>query len=171
MISASARRLSVFKAVADHGGFNLAADRLGIAQPSVGAHIRALERQVGQPLFHRRRGQRSQLTKAGETLYAIARLYRIGVMDIVALNNLSLQEGIRPGQALKLPSPHGGGDDIAKEDKPEAEKQLMHEVKTSDTLYSIARQYNVTIKEIMEWNQKKDFSLTVGEKLKIMRAQ
>jgi DNA-binding transcriptional LysR family regulator len=72
MISASARRLSVFKAVAEYGGFNVAADRLGIAQPSVGAHIRALERQVGQPLFHRQRGMRSRLTKAGETLYAYA---------------------------------------------------------------------------------------------------
>jgi molybdate transport repressor ModE-like protein len=72
MISASSRRLSVFKAVADYGGFNVAADRLGIAQPSVGAHIRALEQQVGQPLFHRRRGMRSRLTKAGETLYAYA---------------------------------------------------------------------------------------------------
>jgi len=72
LISASARRLSVFKAVVDLGGFNLAADRLGIAQPSVGAHIKALERQVGQPLFYRRRGIRSRLTKAGETLYAYA---------------------------------------------------------------------------------------------------
>ena len=56
----------------DLGGFNLAADRLGIAQPSVGAHIKALERQVGQPLFYRQRGIRSRLTKAGETLYAYA---------------------------------------------------------------------------------------------------
>jgi DNA-binding transcriptional LysR family regulator len=72
LISASARRLSVFKAVVDLGGFNLAADRLGIAQPSVGAHIKALERQVGQPLFYRQRGIRSRLTKAGETLYAYA---------------------------------------------------------------------------------------------------
>jgi DNA-binding transcriptional LysR family regulator len=72
LISASARRLSVFKAVVDLGGFNVAADRLGIAQPSVGAHIKALERQVGQPLFYRRRGIRSSLTKAGETLYAYA---------------------------------------------------------------------------------------------------
>ncbi|MCC6473037.1 MAG: LysR family transcriptional regulator [Burkholderiales bacterium] len=72
MISASPRRLSVFKAVADLGGFNPAADKLGIAQPSVGAHIRALERQLGQTLVHRRRGTRSRLTKAGETLYAYA---------------------------------------------------------------------------------------------------
>ena len=72
MIAASARRLSVFQCVVDTGGFNAAAMRLGIAQPSVGAHIKALEAQVGQPLFRRQRGSRPQLTKAGEALYAYA---------------------------------------------------------------------------------------------------
>jgi len=43
----------------------------------------------------------------------------------------------------------------------------IHEVKESDTLYSVARQYGVTIQELMNWNEKKDFSLAVGEKLKI----
>ncbi len=43
----------------------------------------------------------------------------------------------------------------------------VHEVKASDTLYSVARQYGVTIQEIMEWNGKRDFSLSVGEKLKV----
>ena len=72
MIAASARRLSVFQCVVDTGGFNAAAMRLGIAQPSVGAHIKALEAQVGQPLFRRRRGSKPQLTKAGEALYDYA---------------------------------------------------------------------------------------------------
>ncbi len=72
MIAASSRRLSVFQCVVDAGGFNAAAMRLGIAQPSVGAHIKALEAQVGQPLFRRQRGSRPQLTKAGEALYAYA---------------------------------------------------------------------------------------------------
>lgn len=72
MIAASARRLSVFQCVVDTGGFNAAAMRLGIAQPSVGAHIKALEAQLGQPLFRRQRGSRPQLTKAGEALYDYA---------------------------------------------------------------------------------------------------
>jgi DNA-binding transcriptional LysR family regulator len=72
MISASPRRLLVFKSVVDLGGFNLAATKLGIAQPSVGAHIKALEAQVGQPLFHRMRGSKPKLTKAGEAVYAYA---------------------------------------------------------------------------------------------------
>jgi DNA-binding transcriptional LysR family regulator len=72
MISASPRRLTVFKSVVDLGGFNLAAARLGIAQPSVGAHIKALEQQIGQPLFQRHRGSKPKLTKAGEAVYAFA---------------------------------------------------------------------------------------------------
>jgi DNA-binding transcriptional LysR family regulator len=72
MISASARRLSVFKNVVEAGGFNAAAVALGIAQPSVGAHVKALESQIGQPLFLRHRGSRPRLTKAGEALYAFA---------------------------------------------------------------------------------------------------
>jgi len=45
---------------------------------------------------------------------------------------------------------------------------IVHEVKPSDTLYSVARQYGVTIQELMEWNGKKDFNLSLGEKLRIL---
>jgi DNA-binding transcriptional LysR family regulator len=72
MISASARRLSVFKAVVEEGGFNRAAMRLDISQPSVGAHVRALEQQAGHTLFERKRGSRPRLTKAGEAVYSMA---------------------------------------------------------------------------------------------------
>ncbi len=72
MIGASIRRLEVFKTVVDTGRFSAAADHLGIAQPSVSAHIKALESQLGQPLFVRLRGRAPRLTKAGETLYAYA---------------------------------------------------------------------------------------------------
>jgi DNA-binding transcriptional LysR family regulator len=46
MISASPRRLTVFKHVVETGGFNAAAAELGIAQPSVCAHVKALESQL-----------------------------------------------------------------------------------------------------------------------------
>lgn len=72
MIDATPRRLSVFRHVVELGGFNAAAARLGIAQPSVGAHVKALERQAGQPLLQRRRGARPQLTDAGRAVYDLA---------------------------------------------------------------------------------------------------
>ncbi|MDQ2658464.1 MAG: LysM peptidoglycan-binding domain-containing protein [Bacteroidota bacterium] len=114
---------------------------------------------------------RQHVVKAKETLYGIARQYNLTVMEIVEWNGLSLQEGIKPGQVLKL----SNGEDLmaraadAKNQSSQAQDSIVHEVKTSDTLYSISRQYNVTIQEIMEWNEKKDFSLRTGEKLKILR--
>lgn len=69
VLDISVRRLQVFKAVAESGRFSIAAEQLGIAPPSVSAHISALERTVGQRLFERRRGQSPKLTAAGEAVY------------------------------------------------------------------------------------------------------
>jgi membrane-bound lytic murein transglycosylase D len=98
----------------------------------------------------------------GETLYAIAKRYELQVMDIVQWNNLKLEEGIKPGQVIVLKM-------SGTTNQSPVEQQITHQVKASDTLYSVARQYGVTIKELMEWNQKKDFNLTVGENLKVMK--
>jgi membrane-bound lytic murein transglycosylase D len=106
--------------------------------------------------------------QAGETLYAIAKMYQIGVMELVNWNKLDLQQGIKPGQVLKLSE---NQTIVAPLPSLTTSKEVFHEVKSSDTLYSIARQYGVTIKELMDWNQKKDFSLAVGEKLKIQQRQ
>lgn len=101
---------------------------------------------------------------AGETLYSIAKRYQVGVMEIVQWNNLKLEEGIKPGQVLSL--------QVAEENvftNLPSTQEIVHQVKPSDTLYSVARQYGVTIKELMDWNQKTDFTLTVGENLKILK--
>ena len=95
-----------------------------------------------------------------ETLYGIAHTYNVGVMDLAQWNNLNIQDGIRPGQVLKLTDGQTASNDVAV-------KQFEHEVKNTDTLYGIARKYGVTIKDLMEWNDKKDFNLAIGEKLKI----
>jgi molybdate transport repressor ModE-like protein len=82
-ISASQRRLEVFNTIVEAGGFAAAAAALGISQPSVTAHVKALERQVGQPLFRRRPGRAALLTEAGETVraYAVDTLKRMGEAD------------------------------------------------------------------------------------------
>ncbi|HEY9007484.1 LysM peptidoglycan-binding domain-containing protein [Ohtaekwangia sp.] len=100
----------------------------------------------------------------GETLYSIAKQYDMNVMDLVHANNLNLQESIKPGQVLKLSESQSIEKGVS---TPIAVTETEHLVKATDTLYSIARQYGVTIKELMEWNNKKDFNLAVGEKLKV----
>lgn len=100
-----------------------------------------------------------------ETLYGIARQYGVGVMDLVNWNNLDLQQGIKPGQVLKLSDGQPVMEDPVASNQPV--EALEHEVKATDTVYSIARKYGVTIKELMDWNNKKDFTLSIGERLKI----
>jgi membrane-bound lytic murein transglycosylase D len=108
------------------------------------------------------------VVQAKETLYSIAKMYNVGVMELVQWNKLDLQQGLKIGQVLKLfdTQPVTGTVKSAN-----SSKEVIHEVKSSDTLYSIARQYGVTIKDLMDWNEKKDFSLAVGEKLKIQQRQ
>lgn len=60
-------RLRVFQAVADEGSFSRAARTLYLSQPAVTQHIRALEAELGVPLFDRL-GRRTSLTPAGATL-------------------------------------------------------------------------------------------------------
>jgi len=73
MFNLTLRRLEVFVAVAEAGGFSAAAARLGIAQPSISSHVQALETKAGGLLFDRPRGRRPQLTALGATFLCHAR--------------------------------------------------------------------------------------------------
>ena len=65
-------QLRYFVAVAQEGGFSLAAERVHVAQPSLSQQIRKLEGELGQPLFDRlARGV--TLTEAGQKLLPFAR--------------------------------------------------------------------------------------------------
>jgi LysR family transcriptional regulator, carnitine catabolism transcriptional activator len=66
------RRLQLFLAVADQGGFTRAANTLFISQPALSQGIKELEAEVGVELFHRL-GRRVTLTAAGEALLGPAR--------------------------------------------------------------------------------------------------
>ncbi len=113
--------------------------------------------------------KKEHIVQTGETLYAIAQQHLVSVMDLVTWNSLNLQEGIKPGQVLKITGQQLEIESQNSAKAVEAVKttEIEYEVKGTDTLYSIARKYNVTIKDLMEWNSKKDFSVSVGEKLRI----
>lgn len=104
--------------------------------------------------------------KPKENLYTISKIYGVAVTDLLIWNNLTITDGLKIDQKLliKVPiKPTKAASQDAKEDP----QVIIHEVKGSDTLYSVARQYNVTIKDLMDWNKKDDFNLALGEKLTI----
>jgi LysR family transcriptional regulator, low CO2-responsive transcriptional regulator len=75
-----------FHDVAGAGGFTAAARRAGVSQPTLSAHVRALEAAAGRKLFARA-GRGVRLTPAGEALHAATQdlVRAIGrVEDVVA---------------------------------------------------------------------------------------
>jgi len=64
-------QLRAFHAVAVHGGFSRAAERLALTQPAISDHVRKLEETYGVQLFNRA-AQGVSLTAMGRKLFAIA---------------------------------------------------------------------------------------------------
>ena len=95
-------------------------------------------------------GKHTHRVQPGETLYGIARLYRISEASLRGANPAVTTESLRPGQLLNIP-----------ESMPETEETgpayneegfAYHKVKKRETLYSIAKYYGVTVYDIRTAN-------------------
>ncbi len=83
-----------FHAVADAGGFNAAAVREGVSQPTLSAHVRGLEAAVGRKLFVRA-GRGVRLTDTGAALHEATRDLARAVARVDQLVAGSRAEGRR----------------------------------------------------------------------------
>ena len=108
--------------------------------------------------------------KPGETLYSIGKKY--GVEGVLILNhNPQLVTGLKSGDTLKIPV------DVKAEPSVVAppvvqlpESFTIHQVKRRETLYSISRQYGVTMDDILRLNPGMG-QLRRGDKIKIPQVQ
>lgn len=95
------------------------------------------------------------VVQSGDNLSVIARKYGTTVSKIQELNGMGKSTNISVGQKLIV-------DGTIIEDGFK-----IHTVKKGEGLWDIARQYKVTIEEIVKWNNLNDTKIKVGEKLKI----
>ena len=93
--------------------------------------------------------------KSGDSLYQIAQRYDISVNDIVNYNGLSTTS-LSIGQKLLIPV-----------EKSQTENYDTYIVKSGDTLYKIANNYNTTPNELMDINNLSTNILSIGQKLLI----
>ena len=94
--------------------------------------------------------------KAGDTLYGISNQFGVSVTELAELNNIK-------GSILKI----GTVLNIPNNSSNNPNNMFMYTVKNGDTLYSIARKYNVDVKEIISINYLKDTNITPGQVIRI----
>ncbi len=106
-------------------------------------------------------GQKYHVIQPKETLTIISKKYNISIADLQNWNELTSLNDVKIGQKILISAPVV---EIKKEQVQKREEEIIyHKVKSGDTLYKIARDNQVTIKEVMEWNNKKDFNVAQGE--------
>jgi aminoethylphosphonate catabolism LysR family transcriptional regulator len=88
-------QLRAFHAVAVHGGFSRAAERLALTQPAISDHVRKLEENYGVQLFNRN-ARGVELTVLGRRLFAVTE--RFFEAENQALELLSKAKTLEEGQ-------------------------------------------------------------------------
>lgn len=107
--------------------------------------------------------------KSGDTIYSIAKAYEVAEADITS-NNPTAADGLKIDQTLKIPVPESA--QSARAEKRRKKDFLSHKVRAGQTLYAIARDYNISVATLREDNPSVNpQALSVGETLWIRRAQ
>lgn len=93
-----------------------------------------------------------------ETVFAISRRYRTTV-DAILQHNAAAKNGLEIGQILRVPYSLPTTATVSNADA------IVHKVQPRETLYSIARQYQVSTEDIKRWNNLGDNTLSIGQDL------
>ena len=97
------------------------------------------------------------IVKSGDNLYSIARKFNTNVDDLKKLNNLT-NNTLSIGQKLVIKSiPNTIGNNTSNK----------YIVKNGDTLYSIARKYNISVDKLKKYNNLLNNIINIGQVLNI----
>lgn len=95
--------------------------------------------------------QKTHTVESGETLFSIAQQYNVTVQKLKEWNNLENNQ-LTIGQTLIVKS-------------ADQKSAVTHTVELQETLFSISKQYSVSIAEIKSWNNLSGNNLSVGQEL------
>ncbi len=115
------------------------------------------------PTDKRLRWQRHAI-KPGDTLSQIARRYGVTADVIRQANNLK-GSSIRAGRHLKIPL-SDGANFTTTASNGNAKQRLKYRVRKGDSLYKIARRFQVSIADLKRWNQVGRF-IRPGERITV----
>jgi membrane-bound lytic murein transglycosylase D len=110
---------------------------------------------------------RFYVVRRGDNLSSISRRFGISSQNLMTWNNM-LSNKVRIGQKIYLQDP------LKKQEKVTAVAKsspvasaLSYVVKTGDSLWDIARNHEVTVQQLLEWNPGIDKKIIPGMKIKV----
>jgi LysM repeat protein len=107
----------------------------------------------------------------GETLSVLAQKYHIAVGDIMRLNGMNSKSHLVAGEKIKIPSATAQTAQppvIKTSSAPIAVSNVItHYVLQGETLYSISKNFGVTVDQLKEWNNLKGESIHFGQQLAV----
>jgi len=103
--------------------------------------------------------------KKGETVYKIAKMYKMTVPQIQALNpQMSV---IKPGMTIHVVRNMPVGGNRTTTVNVPTQNTVDHVIVKGETLYSIAKKYHTTVDIIRKWNNLGDAGLSLGQTIKV----
>ncbi|MBF8745358.1 LysM peptidoglycan-binding domain-containing protein [Pseudomonas putida] len=105
---------------------------------------------------------RSYRVKRGDNLSTIARANRVSVKDIQRWNKLSGSR-LKAGQVLALRGGSSAGNRVAASGK----RSTQYKVRKGDSLYLVAKRFNVEMKHLKRWNPRSGHALKPGQTLTV----
>ncbi len=117
--------------------------------------------------------------KKGDTFFAIANKFDMHITDLLAFNQLTIRDTLFIGQKIQVNKSDSENLNLEKsetkfEKKPDTviaqnDEEIKHIVQPGETMYALAKKYQVSLKQLMDWNEKTDYSVSLGEILIIKK--
>ena len=106
----------------------------------------------------------------GDNLYNIAKRYNINVNDLIEYNQL-FNTVLTIGQQLIIPVYNDDNSNDNQNNTNESNNTITYIVKSGDTLYSIAKKYNINVNNLMEYNNLDSNMISIGQQLSIPKTE
>jgi len=107
--------------------------------------------------------------KKGDNIWQISKKFKVSVNEIKKANNLKNNK-LQIGMKLEIPDKNYKKMNKSKETKIKNTESEYHTVKKGDTLFKIAKKYNLSVDELKRLNALTSNRLRVGQKL-IVKAE
>ena len=100
--------------------------------------------------------------KSGDTLWGVARQHGVTVPALAAANGLTTNSRLTVGTRLQIPDSAGAAGTPAANETT----RMTYKVQRGDTLSQIAERFNVSVRQLMTWNQiRSSTSLRAGQQI------